>query len=316
MSSYEFKSFYKKQFTDYFEFRLSNGYSSKSFYYLTSFDKFLFDNRYNETIINKEIIEKYSNSSTKNNKSSKIEKIKHIIPFLKYLNTIGIEAYIPSVIAKKHKVIPYVLTYDEISTLFEEIDSYFLNKDDKYYNYEFPILFRLLYTTGMRQGEACSLKIDDVNLSDRTIHVKEAKNRKDRFVYMSVSFTTILANYIKYLKENYDGIWLFPTSNGKTHILNTSIDKIFRNIVINANIGTKERHPVPHSLRHTYVVHRINLWTNDGKKVDELMPYLSKQLGHSRIEETYYYYHTISSSFNVIKNKTTNIYPEVAHENK
>ena len=39
------------------------------------------------------------------------------------------------------------------------------------------------------------------------------------------------------------------------------------------------------------MVKRINRWALEGKDTDEMMPYLSRQLGHSTIEETYYYYH-------------------------
>ena len=314
MSNYEFKSFYKKHLTNYIEFRLSNGYSSKSFYYLTLFDKFLIDNMYTKDIIDKEIIEKYYSSSATDSKNNKIEKISRIIPFLKYLNTIGIEAYIPPVVGRKHKSIPYVLTYEEVRILFETIDLYFLNSKDNHYNYEYPIFFRLLYTTGMRQGEACELKLENINVKNRTIIVKEAKNLKDRIVYMSISFTELLSKYILKLKESYDGEWLFPTRNGKNHINKTTVDNKFREIVMNSSLGTAEHHPVPHSLRHTYVVHRVDKWISENNNLDDLMPYLSKQLGHSGIEETYYYYHTISSSFKTINDKTTNIYPEVDYE--
>ena len=216
MSNYEFKSIFKKHLTNYIEFRLSNGYSSKSFYYLTLFDKFLIDNMYEKEFVDKEIIESYYSSSAIDSKNNKIEKISRIIPFLKYLNTIGIDAYIPPVVGKKHKVIPYVLTYDEVKILFEAIDLYFLNRKDNNYNYEYPIFFRLLYTTGMRQGEVCELKLENVNVQNRTIIVKEAKNLKDRIVYMSKSFTELLSKYILKLKESYDGEWLFPTRDRKS----------------------------------------------------------------------------------------------------
>lgn len=41
------------------------------------------------------------------------------------------------------------------------------------------------------------------------------------------------------------------------------------------------------------------------------MIYLSKQLGHSSLSETYYYYHMLESSFDPIREKTRTVYPEV-----
>lgn len=314
MTKYAFYSSYKEHFSKYLEFRVSNGYKINSFYYLFNFDKFLKTNNYNKSYIDEEIVYKYYNSSISGTKNSKIERLKHIVPFLKYLKTIGIDTYIPSVIGKQHKSKPYVLTHKEIIKLFEEIDKYFINRKNTYYNYEYPILFRLLYTTGMRIGETCSLKLFDVNISDKTIQVIAAKNSKDRIVYLSNSMAILLDKYINMISCQINSEWLFPSLKSNGHLDKTTVDGVFKAIITKANIGNRNHHPVPHSLRHTYVVHRIDLWLKEGKSVDELIPYLSKQLGHSSIEETYYYYHTISSSFNSIKDSTNELYPEVENE--
>lgn len=314
MTEKRFESIFKNEFKSYFDFKLSNGYSIKSFYYLFVLYKFLKNNKYDKDYIDKEIIYKYYESSLKQTKNSKIERLIHIIPFLKYLNTIGIKAYIPTIVGKKSKSTPYVLTYDEIKILFKTMDNFFKDRKSNYYNYEYPILFRLLYTTGMRINEACNLKIEDVYISEKYIQVNSAKNNKSRFVYLSDSMTHILLKYIYKMKSMVTSDWLFPSSNPQTPIHKSNADRIFSYIVTMANIGSQKHHPVPHSLRHSYVVHKIDSWIKENNDFNLLMPYLSKQLGHSSIKETYYYYHTISSSFNSIKDKTNNLYPEVEYE--
>lgn len=314
MTENKFESIFKNEFKNYLEFKLSNGYSIQSFYYIFHFDKFLKDNNYDKDYIDKEIVYKYYESSLKQTKNSKIERLIHIIPFLKHLNTIGIKAYIPTNIGKKSKPTPYVLTYDEIQTLFKTLDNYFKNRKNNYYNYEYPIFFRLLYTTGMRINEACNLKLEDVNVSEKYIQVNKAKNNKNRLVYLSNSMANILLKYIYKLKSMVTSNWLFPSSKAETPIHKTNADGIFNKIVALANIGNPKHHPVPHSLRHSYVVHKIDSWVKEKKDFNLLMPYLSKQLGHSSINETYYYYHTISSNFNHLKDKTNDLYPEVKYE--
>lgn len=48
-----------------------------------------------------------------------------------------------------------------------------------------------------------------------------------------------------------------------------------------------------------------------------LMPYLSKYLGHTSVDDTFYYYHQISQAFKIIKSKdelSDMIIPEVHDE--
>lgn len=48
-----------------------------------------------------------------------------------------------------------------------------------------------------------------------------------------------------------------------------------------------------------------------------LMPYLSKYLGHTSVDDTFYYYHQISQAFKIIKSRdgmSEMIIPEVNDE--
>jgi integrase/recombinase XerD len=54
-----------------------------------------------------------------------------------------------------------------------------------------------------------------------------------------------------------------------------------------------------------------------GENLNAMMPYLSMYLGHSSVENTYYYYHQIESAFKIVRQKdelSKNIIPEVAYE--
>ena len=72
--------------------------------------------------------------------------------------------------------------------------------------------------------------------------------------------------------------------------------------------------PTVHSLRHTFVVNRINSWMQEGRDLSHMMPYLSRYLGHSTEEDTHYYYHLAASATNIIRNRdlqSQKVIPEV-----
>ena len=75
-----------------------------------------------------------------------------------------------------------------------------------------------------------------------------------------------------------------------------------------------DRHPTPHCLRHAFVVERVNDWILQGIDTNEMLPYLSRYLGHKSPEETYYYYHLADNAFDVIRKKDSlsrRVIPEV-----
>ena len=56
-------------------------------------------------------------------KHSKISRMAAIKGFLIYLNTIGLEAYIPHAYIKAEKTIPYILSDSEIEAFFKALDT-------------------------------------------------------------------------------------------------------------------------------------------------------------------------------------------------
>lgn len=52
----------------------------------------------------------------------------------------------------------------------------------------------------------------------------------------------------------------------------------------------------------------------EGVPLESMMPYLSKYLGHSSVNDTFYYYHQVESAFRIVREKDTasqNVIPEV-----
>ncbi|MFA9466860.1 MAG: tyrosine-type recombinase/integrase [Velocimicrobium sp.] len=105
--------------------------------------------------------------------------------FCKYLNDIGIPAYIPpkGLADRIPKYDAHIYTEDELKRFFSIVDkSQSLPSECPYRELVMPVFFRILYTSGLRVSELRLAKVDDVNLDKGYITVKNAKNHKDRMV--------------------------------------------------------------------------------------------------------------------------------------
>lgn len=312
MSKYIFKSSYKDHIANYIDLMVSNGCREYSFYYLKQFDNFLYENNYIYSELNKEILDKWSIQKDSELKNSRNDRICRVRSFCKYLNSIGVFAYISRDKLSNTKTYPYILSKEEINILFETIDKSSKELTTvKHYKFMLPIFFRLLYNCGIRNNEGCSLKQSNIDISKNTLTILDAKNKVDRMVYITNDMANLLKSYLNKLNQIVKTDFIFPSSDFKKHIDKTTIDYYFKKFINKSKIGNKDFHPVPHSLRHTYVVHRVDLWLQEGKNVNQLLNYLSKQLGHSSLSETYYYYHMLNTSFEFINNKSRNLFPEV-----
>ena len=62
---------------------------------------------------------------------------------------------------------------------------------------------------------------------------------------------------------------------------------------------------------------RMNQWMEEGVRLESMMPYLSKYLGHSSVNDTFYYYHQVESAFRIVREKDIafqNVIPEVHND--
>lgn len=154
-------------------------------------------------------------------------------------------------------------------------------------------------------------------LTHRVITIYNGKGHKDRLVYLSEDMRLLLNRYHIWLKKwfGYEPYWLFPGRIPEKHIITTSIDRKFREFW-NKTQASKhcDKAPTPHSLRHGFVVDRINSWILTDIDINVMFLYLSKYLGHKDPDESYYYYHLAQDAFRIIRKKDTvskEVLPEV-----
>lgn len=238
-----------------------------------------------------------------------------------YMNTLGHHCYVPLEKTYSPRVIVHVFSSEEVVAFFHEVDNYALPNNatiaEKRMAKEYPIFFRLLFSCGLRMGEALSLRNEDVDFERGSITILNAKGNKDRLIYLAPDVQKLLQDYWKKLCKllGYIPYWLFPGMKGTDHLSQSNLNNRFRKYWDATSFSKKvEKQPTPHCFRHTFVVMRINDWVKRGINLKTMLPYLSKYLGHKSFEETYYYYHWVNDAFSIIKNNdhtAEEVIPEV-----
>ena len=111
-------------------------------------------------------------------------RIRHLVQFSSYLTDLGIGSYIPRLPRYPQSTfIPYIYSSSEIEALFKACAALRFGQLQMGSSLlSMPALLRLLYSTGLRIGEALDLKDQDVNLEENYLRVKDSKNDQERII--------------------------------------------------------------------------------------------------------------------------------------
>lgn len=151
-----------------------------------------------------------------------------------------------------------VLTKEEMKKLFSSA-----------YTKKSRLMMYFLYSTGTRVSELVNLKIEDLDLDNKTGLVK---NNKSRSIFLGEKLCSELKPYIEQrLSSSDSNPYLFPAKNGS--LTPRNVQKIIKKAKEHAGIQKKV---TPHTLRHSFAVHLLEDGL-DAKKIQEL-------LGKSRSE--------------------------------
>lgn len=289
-------------------------------YNLQRLDKYWLDNGYADEKMTYERLSGWYEALNGEGKGGQANRIGTTRMFALYMNSIGIESHVFLDTVRVPRPIVHILDKKEINELFGRIDSYVprtSKTSDLRMAYEYPIFFRFLYCCGMRNGEACALKVSDVDLNKGVITIEGGKNRKDRLVYMADDLRQLAISYLQKLTHDLGQTpkWFFPGRCPDKHLRKNKVDEKFSIFWNETTASTScDKKPTPHCLRHTYVVNRINLWALAGLDLSVMLVYLSKYLGHSSPDESFYYYHLAEEAFKIVRQHDSyadNIIPEV-----
>ena len=145
-------------------------------------------------------------------------------------------------------------------------------------------VIEMLFATGMRISELCSLQVCDVNLYERNIliHGKGAKE-----LIIQIGNDDVINILMEYYKNFYDQIQtcnhFFVNQNGSA----LSDQSIRRMINKYTSLAAIDLHITPHMFRHTFATSLL--------EADVDIRYIQEMLGHSSINITEIYTHVAMS---------------------
>ena len=164
---------------------------------LSAFDDFCNEQQLRIPAISKELLQKWEKKRPHENETTQCFRISYVRILCKYLHSNGYDApcaFHPAPHVNKCFV-PYIFTKDEIERLFSAVDCTKESSESPLRHLVMPVLFRLLYTCGLRVSEALHLKVADVDLDAGVLAIYGAKGDKERLVGISDSMLTYMKSY-------------------------------------------------------------------------------------------------------------------------
>ncbi len=177
---------------------------------------------------------------------------------------------------KKANRLPEVLSLDEVKELLTLIK-----------NVKHKTLLSLLYSCGLRIGEAISLKLTSIDFERNLLHVKSGKGRKDRYVPLSKTMIPLLKTYYTQYKPT---TFVFEGQNGGNYSA-VSARQVLKRALRHTSI---KKHVTLHTLRHSYATHLLENGTD--------IRFIQELLGHNSPKTTMIYTHVSTTSLEKIKN--------------
>lgn len=219
--------------------------------------------------------------------------------FAIYLKGMQKEAYIIpiSLFRKKSTFAPYIPTSHELSAFFDAADEIkqWVNSD-KFAPYVAPVIFRLMYTSGLRPQEACALEDRDINLMTGEVLIRRNKKKKERIIMVSDDMLRLLNEYVCERDRIFVRTpFFFPRTDGSQYTaqqLGKLCDKCWAQA--NPDKSPSELPRLrPYDFRHTFASSVLQKWINEGTELYAMLPYLRTYMGHEHFEDTAYYIHIL-----------------------
>ena len=177
---------------------------------------------------------------------------------------------------KKDRRLPVVLSKEEILRVAEALP-----------NPKHRAMILLAYSGGLRVSEIVNLRPEDLDHGRRTIYIRSAKGRKDRYTLLSERAWSAVQAYTETERPRR---WLFEGRTPGYRLGIRSVQDVFYSACRRAGIG---KHVSIHALRHSFATHLLESGTD--------LRYIQTLLGHSSPDTTAIYAHVAKRGFLRIK---------------
>ena len=236
----------------------------------------------------KKAVDSYITELFKHYKSKSVKrKIASLKAFFHYLEYTEFLAQNPfdklDVYFREAKLLPKTISFHSIQKFLSVL---YAQKMQTVSAYQFKCCLRdiavieLLFATGMRISELCSLKPSDIDLENNTVLIY-GKGSKERILQFGNSeVISALATYQSTFKADISACGYFFVNKRKQKLSDQSVRFMINRYAALAGI---EQHITPHMFRHSFATLLLE------QDVD--IRYIQKMLGHSSISTTEIYTH-------------------------
>jgi integrase/recombinase XerD len=184
---------------------------------------------------------------------------------------------------KREEKLPVVLSKEECIELF---------KAPRSFKHRFMLAFT--YAAGLRLNEVRAVRISDVDLDRKQIHVRQGKGKKDRYVVLS----TFLAGKMQMsLSELKPLNFLFEGLTSGEMMGESSLQNIVNEALMRTTI---KKNVTLHTLRHSFATHLME----DGVDIHSIQ----RLLGHADVRSTMIYLHVAQAKQRKVNSPLDTLY--------
>ena len=141
---------------------------------------------------------------------------------------------------RKADPLPAILSREEVARLLARV------ADPK-----MRTLLTTIYAAGLRVSEAVALQVGDIDSARMTIHVREGKGARDRYVMLSPQLLAILRAHWCRARPRP---WLFPGPDPSRPITTRTVRRACREAV---EVAGLDKSATVHTLRHCFATHLL-----------------------------------------------------------
>jgi len=306
---YSIFGFHIKQFIE-LKRRLGFKFKSGAFY-LAKIDLFAQERSDTSLGITKDFADKWGEKNPNESDFNRYNRIGFLIQLSSFMRDTGIDSYIPKLPPiPHHTFIPYIYSKEQIDAILKACDELRITVANSHSClFCMPTLLRLLYSTGIRIGEALALENGDVNLEDNYLIVRGSKNGKERIIPISDSLSLVCKEYIWHKERlpiaQNTSVYFFIRADGMK--CGQGVNKWFRKCLDAVGIlYVNKGRPRIHDLRHTFAVTSLASMAESGIDLYVSLPILSNYLGHCSLGATNHYVRLTASMYpNLIRDVDT-----------
>jgi site-specific recombinase XerD len=294
MNTPKLQSCLAKKIQSFIELRRLSGTSYESQARLLGyFDRFLVERGDTESRITREITDAYERSLGYLQPRSRQNRLSVVRQFCVYLTRTDPGCYVPELlraIRSEEARLRYIYSSAEVRAILAVASK--LPPPNSLRPETYRTLVGLLYSTGIRIGEALALNLEDFHSDQQCLWIAEGKFRKARWVPLSFSTCRQLQQYVgkrRRIPPRSPDSSLFL--NQRCHrLLYCNVHRTFQHLLMQCGIPhSKHTGPRIHDLRHTFAVHRLLAWYRDGQDVNARLPWLATYMGHVNMHSTQVY---------------------------